>query len=150
MWAPEQKVDDLDLYVFDVKPKVIPDPKKSNLRMFLGRIWVDKGGLMIVKSKGKGVPETRQNKYPEVETTRQQIDGKYWFPVDARSDDELVFDSGQVVKMRVRVKYADYKVGRSDVRILDDVILTSKAHTHAGSKTDAGPNAKASSTPPKQ
>lgn len=116
-----EKIDDLDLYVFDVKPKVIPDPKRSKLRLFVGRVWVDKDDLMIVKSKGKAVPETKQNKFPVVETTRQQIDGKYWFPVDARSDDQLEFDSGQLVKMRMRVKYSDYQLGRTDVRILDDV-----------------------------
>lgn len=116
-----ERIDDYDLYVFDVAPKVIPDPKKSKQRLFVGRIWVDIQDLMILKSKGKAVPETKQNKFPIVETTREQIDGKYWFPVDARSDDDLVFDSGQVVKLRMRVKYSDYKVGRTDVRILDDV-----------------------------
>ncbi len=116
-----QRIDDFDLYVFDVTPKVIPDPKKSKLRLFTGRVWIDTDSLMILKSKGKAVPETKQNKFPIVETTREQIDGKYWFPVDARSDDTLEFDSGQVVRLRMRVKYADYKLGRSDVRILDDV-----------------------------
>lgn len=116
-----ERIDDYDLYVFDVAPKVTPDPKKSKQRLFVGRIWVDIQDLMILKSKGKAVPETKQRKFPIVETTREQIDGKYWFPVDARSDDDLVFDSGQVVKLRMRVKYSDYKVGRTDVRILDDV-----------------------------
>ena len=88
--------------------------------MFTGRIWVDKDDLMIVKSKGKAVPETKENKFPIVETTRAQIDGKYWFPVDARSDDELVFDNGNVVKIRMRVRYTNYAVGRTEVRILDD------------------------------
>ncbi len=115
-----ERIDELDLYVFDVTPKVIPDPKKSKLRMFTGRIWVDKDDLMIVKSKGKAVPETKENKFPIVETTRAQIDGKYWFPVDARSDDELVFDNGSVVKIRMRVRYTNYAVGRTEVRILDD------------------------------
>ena len=115
-----ERIDELNLYVFDVTPKVVPDPKKSKVRMFTGRIWVDVDDLMIVKSKGKGVPETKINKFPVVETTRQQIDGKYWFPSDARSDDELVFDDGQVVKIRLRVRYVDYSVGRSEVRILDD------------------------------
>lgn len=113
-------IDELDLYVFDVAPKVIPDPKKSKQRMFVGRVWVDRDDLMIVKSKGKAVPETKQNKFPIVETTRAQIDGKYWFPVDARSDDELVFDNGSVIRIRMRVKFTDYRVGRTDVRILDD------------------------------
>jgi len=90
-YVGSERIDELDLYVFDVAPKVIPDPKKSKLRLFTGRVWVDKDDLMIVKSKGKAVPETKQNKFPVVETTRAQIDGKYWFPVDAKSDDELVF-----------------------------------------------------------
>ena len=111
----------MTLYVFDVTPKSIPDPKKSKLRLFTGRVWVDIDDLMIVKSQGKAVPETKQNKFPIVETTRAQVDGKYWFPVDARSDDTLVFDNGQVVRLRMRVKYGDYKIGRTDVKILDDV-----------------------------
>ncbi len=115
-----EHIDELDLYVFDVTPKAIPDPKKSKLRLFTGRVWVDKDDLMIVKSKGKAVPETKENKFPIVETTRAQIDGKYWFPVDARSDDELVFDNGSVVKIKMRVRYTNYAVGRTEVRILDD------------------------------
>jgi hypothetical protein len=115
-----EKIDELNLYVIDVTPKVIPDPKKSKQRLFTGRIWVDVDDLMIVKSKGKAVPETKTNKFPVVETTREQVDGKFWFPSDARSDDELVFNDGQVIKLRMRVRYADYKVGRSEVRILDE------------------------------
>jgi len=117
-----ERIDELNLHVFDVTPKVIPDPKKSKQRLFTGRIWIDVDDLMIVKSKGKAVPETKENKFPIVETTREQIDGKYWFPSDARSDDELVFDSGQVVRLRLRVRYANYKVGRSEVRVLDEDI----------------------------
>ncbi len=115
-----EKIDALNLYVFDVTPKVMPDPKKTKLRLFTGRVWVDTDDLMIVKSKGKAVPETKTNKFPVVETTREQVDGKYWFPSDARSDDELVFNNGSVVKIRMRVRYTDYRVGRSEVRILDD------------------------------
>lgn len=113
-------IDELDLYVFDVTPKVIPDPKRSKLRLFTGRVWVDKDDLMIVKTKGKAVPETKENKFPIVETYRENIDGKYWFPTYATSDDELVFGNGDVQKIRMRVKYTDYRVGRSEVRILDD------------------------------
>lgn len=119
-FAGTEHVDELDLYVFDVLPKQIPDPKKSKLRLFTGRIWVDKTDLMIVRSKGKAVPETKENKFPIVLTTRSQIDGKYWFPVDARADDELVFDNGNVIKIRMRVTYSDYKQGRTDVVIKDD------------------------------
>lgn len=116
-----ERIDELNLYVFEVRPKVIPDPKKSKMRLFTGRIWIDVDDLMIVKTKGKAVPETKVNKFPIVETYRDQIDGKYWFPIDARADDELVFDDGSVVRIRMRVKYTNYAVGRSEVRILDDV-----------------------------
>ncbi len=75
---------------------------------------------MIVRSKGKAVPETKMNKFPVVLTTRAQIDGKYWFPVDARADDELVFDNGNVIKIRMRVTYSDYRQGRTDVVIKDE------------------------------
>ncbi len=33
---------------------------------------------------------------------------------------ELVFDDGGVAKIRMRIKYTGYKVGRTEVRILDD------------------------------
>ncbi|HMM78940.1 MAG TPA: hypothetical protein PKC65_02845 [Pyrinomonadaceae bacterium] len=119
-FAGTEHIDELDLYVFDVTPKEVPDPKKTKLRLFTGRIWVDKTDLMIVRSKGKAVPETKVNKFPIVLTTRAQIDGKYWFPVDARSDDELVFDNGRVIKIRMRVTYSDYRQGRTDVVIKDE------------------------------
>lgn len=115
-----EKIDDLNLYVFEVAPKVLPDPKKTKLRLFTGRIWVDDQDLLIVKSKGKAVPETKTNKYPVVETWRENIDGKYWFPSYISSDDQLVFESGQAVKIKMRVKYTDYRQGKTDVRILDD------------------------------
>ena len=122
----KEKIDELDLYVFDVTPKVIPDPKKSKQRLFTGRIWVDDRDLQIVKSKGKAVPETKINKFPVVETWRENIDGKYWFPsysLTTGQDGELVFDSGQVLRMKMRVKYTDYRQGRSDVKILDDDVV---------------------------
>jgi outer membrane lipoprotein-sorting protein len=119
-YVGKEHIDELDLYVFDVTPKAIPDPKKSKLRLFTGRVWVDDKDLMIVKSKGKAVPETKENKFPVVETWRENIDGKYWFPSFASSDDELVFDNGQVVKLRMRVKYNNYKYGHTDVKIIGE------------------------------
>src|SRR5258708_12394 len=75
-YVGKEKIDELNLYVFEVTPKVIPDPKKSKERLFTGRVWVDDQDLQIVKTKGKGVPETKENKYPVVETYRELIDGK--------------------------------------------------------------------------
>ncbi len=119
----KERIDELDLYVFDVTPKVIPDWKKGVAKFFQGRIWVEDEELMIVKSRGKAVPEGKE-RFPIVETIRQPIDNKYYFPVDSRADDELVFDNGQVVKIRMRVRYTDYRLGRTDVKIIseEDVI----------------------------
>lgn len=113
----KERIDELDLFVFDVAPKVMP--KKSTERMFVGRIWVDDRDLQIVKSKGKGVPETKNNKFPVVETYREQIDGKYWFPIYAYADDDLVYESGADLRIRMRVKYTDYKVGHGKVTITE-------------------------------
>ncbi len=115
-----EHIDDFNLYVFDVGPKVMPDFKKGVAKFFQGRIWIDVDDLMIVRTKGKAVPEGKE-RFPIVETTRGSVDNKYYFPIDSRSDDALVFESGQVVKTRMRVTYKNYRVGRSEVRILDDV-----------------------------
>jgi hypothetical protein len=124
-YVGKEKIDELNLYVFDVSPKVLPNPKKTSLKYFSGRIWVDDQDLMIVKSKGKAVPEGKDmngvdQRFPVVETWRDSIDGKYWFPVLSTSDDELVFSGGNVIKIRMRVKYFNYRLGKTDVKILDD------------------------------
>ncbi len=115
----KEKIDDLNLYVFEVAPKVMPDAKKVKQRYFAGRIWVDDKDLTIVKSKGKAVPEGKE-RFPVLETWRENVDGKYWFPSYTAGDEELVFDSGQAVKIKVRVKYTNYAVGKSKVIIGDD------------------------------
>lgn len=127
-YVGKQHIDELNLFVFDVTPKVIPDPKRSKLRLFTGRIWVDDQDYMIVKSKGKAVPETKDNKYPVVETWRENIDGKYWFPTYIAADDQLVFGNGNVVHLKMKVKYNNYKLGHTDVKIIaeDDSIPTAK------------------------
>ena len=122
-YVGKQKIDELNLYVFDVTPKVMPTAK-SKIRLFSGRVWVDDHDIQIVKSKGKAVPETKTSRYPVVETWRVNIEGKYWFPAYSSSDDELVFDSGQAVKMKIRVNYKNYAQGSSDVKILEDTIET--------------------------
>jgi TonB family protein len=118
-YVGKEKIDELDLYVFDVAPKVAPDPKKIKERFFQGRIWVDTQDLQIVKAKGKGVPEDKNNKYPVFETYREQIDGKYWFPTYTYADDELVFDNGNVVRIRELIKYSDFVQGHGKVTITE-------------------------------
>ena len=115
----KERIDELDLYVFDVAPKTTPDAKNTKERFFIGRIWVDDRDLQIVKSKGKAVPETKNNKFPIVETYREQIDGKFWFPTYAYADDDLIFENGTDLRIRMQVKYTDFKVGRGKVTITE-------------------------------
>ena len=118
-YVGKDKIDELSLYVFDVSPKVVPDPKKSKERLFQGRIWVDDQDLQIVKTKGKGLPETKKNKFPTVETYREQIDGRYWFPTYSYADEELIFDSGDTLHIRMKVRYTDFAPARADVKIIE-------------------------------
>ena len=118
-YVGKEKIDELDLYVFDVGPKIAPDPKKVKERFFQGRIWVEEQDLQIVKARGKGVPETKDNKYATFDTYREQIDGKYWFPTYTYADDELVFGNGNVVRVRMLVKYTDFVMGHSKVTITE-------------------------------
>jgi hypothetical protein len=122
-YVGKEHIDELDLYVFDVTPKVIPDFKKIKERLFTGRIWVDDHDLQIVKTKGKGVPENKDNKFPFFETYREQIDGRFWFPTYAYADEELVFGNGQTLHVRARVRYSDYKMARTDVKIIEGDVI---------------------------
>lgn len=118
-YSGKEKIDELNLYVFDVTPKVIPDPKKIKERLFTGRVWVDDQDLQIVKTKGKGVPETKINKFPIVETYREQFGGRFWFPTYSYADEELIFEGGQPLHIRMQVKYSDFAPARADVRVVD-------------------------------
>ena len=118
-YVGKEKIDELNLYIFDVQPKVIPDPKKTKERLFVGRVWVDDQDLQIVKTKGKGVPETKNNKYPIVETYREQIDGRYWFPTYSYADEELVFDNGNTLHVRLKVRYTDFAPARATLKVTE-------------------------------
>ncbi len=118
-YVGKEKIDELNLFVFDVSPKVMPDPKKIKDRLFLGRIWVDDQELQVVKTRGKGVPETKINKFPNVETYREQIDGRYWFPTYSYADEELIFDNGEPLHIRMKVRYTDFAPAKADVKIIE-------------------------------
>ncbi|HKD82241.1 MAG TPA: hypothetical protein VKH81_21290 [Candidatus Angelobacter sp.] len=116
LYVGQQRVDELDTYVFDTAPKTI----EKGQRYFQGRLWVDKHDLQIVKSCGKTVPETManntnkkkknvdENLSPKFVTYREQIDGQYWFPTYIRADDTLHFRTGDI-QMREIIKLTNYK-----------------------------------------
>lgn|SRR5262245_13357107 len=114
-YAGQQKVDELETYVFDVAPKKI----EKNKRYFQGRIWVDNQDLQIVKVKGKNVPDIRgkqEDLSPPFETYREQVDGKYWFPTYTRAEGTLQFKNADI-QIRQIIKYQNYKRYGSDVKI---------------------------------
>jgi hypothetical protein len=60
---------------------------------------------------------------PPFTTYREQVDGKYWFPVYTKADAELHFSGGsgymsQDVHIRQIVRYTDYKQFRSTVKLI--------------------------------
>jgi hypothetical protein len=127
-YVGKEKIDELDTYVFDVTPKVLSDKarleairrSKTPQRFFQGRIWVDDRDYQIVKSRGKGVPETEKARFPTFETYREQIDGKYWFPTYTYADDELTFKSGQSVHLRMRIRFTEFERLRGRIRVIEE------------------------------
>src|SRR5688572_7385263 len=118
-YVGKEKIDELNLFIFDVAPKVMPDAKKTKERLFVGRVWVDDQDLLIVKTRGKGVPETKNNKFPIVETYREQIDGRYWFPTYSYADEELIFDEGGSLHVRMKVRYTDFAPARATLKVTE-------------------------------
>jgi hypothetical protein len=119
-----EKIDEIGCYTFSIKPKKLV----TGHRYFEGEIWVDDRDLQIVKTYGKGVGElksgsSKHQAFPKFETYREQIDGKYWFPTYTHANDVLHFPDGQNVRIRMTVKYQDYKKyeGKSTIRYGDVV-----------------------------
>ncbi|MGA3010788.1 MAG: hypothetical protein ABSD72_11070 [Terracidiphilus sp.] len=111
-YAGRQKVDEVDCYVFDVRPTVL----EKKIRYFSGRIWVATAGLQIVVTEGRMVSAVARKKDldPPLMTWRQPVDGHYWFPAYARAEGTLHFTGGrgfmpQNVHIRDTIKYTGYK-----------------------------------------
>jgi len=115
----KERIDELNTYVFEVKPKVMPDLRKSKERYLQGKIWVDDVDFQIVKVVGRGVPQGKQ-RFPLFETYRENIDDKYWFPTYTFADEVLHFESGQSSRVRMLIRYTDYKRFSGDIKIIGD------------------------------
>ncbi len=115
-YGGKEKVDELNTYVFDVRPKQM----RKGERYFEGRIWVDDVDLQIVKVAGQAVPQFDNNKFPKFETYRENIDGKYWFPTYTFADDVLVFKKGPDLHIKMTIRYTDYKKFGGTIKLIDD------------------------------
>jgi len=111
----KEKVDELNTYVFDVKPKTFVKGE----RYLEGRIWVDDEDFQIVKVRGQAVPEVGEQKFPHFESYRENIDGRFWFPTYINIDDVLEFKRGPV-RIRAVVRFTNYKKFGGRIRVADD------------------------------
>jgi len=105
----EEQVDEIDCYIFKVKPKVL-DRTHAYLD---GLVWVDTKYLEVVKTYGRWVNElgdVRSATLPFTlfETYRENVDGKYWFPNYERSDDTLHLKDVSV-PVRLVIKWTEFK-----------------------------------------
>src|SRR5579859_4951948 len=108
-YVGRELVDEVDCYLYQVKPRFL---ERANA-LFEGVVWVDTKYLEIVKSYGRFVTDLGNFHSPELpfsnfETYRENVDGKYWFPNYARSDDRLHYENGDV-PIRVVIKWTEFK-----------------------------------------
>lgn len=109
-YAGQEKLDQLNTYIFQVKPKTLSRKK----RYFEGVIWIDDHDFAIVKSYGKFVSELEGNgtalPFTMFETYRENFQGKYWLPTYTRSDDYFKSEGNEDMPLRLVVHSTDFKV----------------------------------------
>jgi len=153
-YVGKEKLDELNTYVFDVTPKAMTDQRelkrlrdqKIEGKYFQGRIWIDDQDLQIVKTDGKTVPEFKQ-RFPRFQTYRENIDGRYWFPTYTYGEDELEFEKSSSIRVRLVIRYKDYRQFQSDVKIVgaseevkDESVKEETAKKPDSAKKDEPPN----------
>ncbi len=115
-YVGREQVDEVGTYVFDIAPLKM----EKGQRYFQGRVWVDDKDFQIVKTRGKatGLLKKKEDQaFPTFETFRENIEGHFWFPTYTRADDILHFKTGPDVRIRVSVKYTNYKRFGSTIKI---------------------------------
>ena len=103
--------------LFRVMPRDLRQAKVNGDRVFYGTIWVDQTAMQIVKVKGRALPEGNQ-RFPVFETERGQVTQGIWGPLSTFADETLVFPNRKV-RMRMKVRYFDYREFRSKVTITE-------------------------------
>ena len=107
-YVGRERIDELNTYVFDVKPKVkLPDPEKSSERYLKGQVWIDDQDLCVVKVAGNALPEQYAHRTPRFETYFQNHD-KYWFPAYTSADDDVRVGR-RAMRVIVKVRFISYK-----------------------------------------
>lgn len=103
----EEKLDEIDTFIFGVKPKQLgKDP------LFDGVVWIDTQDFAIVKTYGQFM--TLAGNYPAsfpftmFDTYRENLQGHLWFPTYLRSDGSVKTEQGEV-PIRLVVRATDFK-----------------------------------------
>jgi hypothetical protein len=105
-----QPVDELNTFVFRVKPRRL----ERRHAQFEGIVWVDDRDFAIVKTFGRMVTEVEDEEgktslpFKHFETFRENIDGKYWFPTYARSEEILKAKAGDT-RLRLTIRSASFR-----------------------------------------
>lgn len=112
LYAGQQKLDELNTYVFQVKPKEL----SRTQRLFQGVVFVDDHDLAIVETYGKFVTELvdEGTKLPFslFETYRENFQDKYWLPTYTTSDDYLGSGDDQF-QLRLVIRSTEFKSNAS-------------------------------------
>ena len=104
-YAGQQQVDELNTFVFQVKPKQV-DRRE---RRFEGVVWVDDRDFEIVKSYGRFISEVASDDpFLMFETYRESVDGKLRLPTFVRSEGKQILEKGQA-RVRLTLRYTEYK-----------------------------------------
>ena len=114
-YAGEELLDGRRLYRLSVEPAVKPNPYRMKERFFRGSVWIDALTYQIVKVRGTVEPQGKQ-RFPRFETWREPVSSTLSFPTRTEADDVLHFPHRDV-NYRIRVRYYDYKLFASTVRV---------------------------------
>ncbi|MGH9773994.1 MAG: hypothetical protein ACRD50_03495 [Candidatus Acidiferrales bacterium] len=106
----QQKLDELNTYVFLVKPKEFERTHKY----FDGVIWVDDHDFAIVKSSGQWVSDIGGNNTPVPFTMfdiyRENFQDKYWLPTYITSDQFITGPNKGEVHLRLVMRSTNVKL----------------------------------------
>jgi hypothetical protein len=109
LYAGQQKLDELNTYVFQVKPKQL----SRSQRLFQGVVFVDDHDLAIVETYGKFVTEVIDEgaklPFSLYETFRENFQDKYWLPTYTTSDDYFGAAGDEQFQLRLVIRSTDFK-----------------------------------------
>jgi hypothetical protein len=110
LYAGQQKLDQLNTYVFQVKPKQL----SRTQRLFQGVVFVDDHDLAIVETYGKFISELSgmgtKLPFSLFETYRENFQGKYWLPTYTSSDDYIDQPNADPLQLRLVIRATDFKL----------------------------------------